>query len=57
MGKRLGKRPLGGPRRRSKENIKVDIREVEWRVNGTDSDQYSVAGVGISSSETSGSAS
>ena len=28
MGKRDGKRPLGRPRRRGEDNIKVDIHEV-----------------------------
>jgi len=30
MGKPEGKRPLGRPRRRWKDNIKVDIKEVGW---------------------------
>jgi hypothetical protein len=25
-----GKRPLGGPRRRWVDNIKMDLREIEW---------------------------
>ena len=28
MGKREGKRPLGGPRRRWEDNIKMDLQEV-----------------------------
>jgi hypothetical protein len=31
MGKPEGRRSLGRPRRRWKENIKVDLREVGWR--------------------------
>ena len=30
VGKPEGKRPLGGPRRRWKDNIKMDIQEMEW---------------------------
>ena len=30
MGKPEGKRPLGGPRRRWEDNIKMDLQEVEW---------------------------
>jgi hypothetical protein len=30
MGKPEGKRPLGGPRHRWKESIKIDIQEVLW---------------------------
>jgi hypothetical protein len=29
-GKREGKRPLGKPRRRLVDNIKMDLREIEW---------------------------
>jgi hypothetical protein len=25
-----GKRPLGGPRRRRMDNIKMDLRDIEW---------------------------
>jgi hypothetical protein len=25
-----GKRPLGGPRRRWEDNIRMDLREIEW---------------------------
>ena len=28
MGKREGKRPLGRPRRRKEDNVKMDLREV-----------------------------
>ena len=31
MGKPEGRRPLGRPRRRWEENIKMDLREVGWR--------------------------
>ena len=30
VGKSAGRRPLGKPRRRWKDNIKMDIREVGW---------------------------
>jgi hypothetical protein len=30
VGKPEGKRPLGGPRRRREENIKMDLQEVEY---------------------------
>jgi hypothetical protein len=30
VGKHEGRRPLGRPRRRWKDNIKVDLREVGW---------------------------
>jgi hypothetical protein len=30
MGKAEGKRPLGGPRRRCVDNIKMDFREIGW---------------------------
>jgi hypothetical protein len=30
VGKPEGKRPLGGPRRRCKDNIKIDHREIGW---------------------------
>jgi hypothetical protein len=30
MGKSEGKRPLGRPRRRWVDNIKMDIREIGW---------------------------
>jgi hypothetical protein len=35
VGKQEGKRPLGRPRRRWVDNIKTDLREIEW--NGMDS--------------------
>jgi hypothetical protein len=34
MGKPEGKRPLGRPRRRWVDNIKIDLREIGW--NGLD---------------------
>jgi hypothetical protein len=30
VGKPEGRRPLGRPRRRWEDNIKMDLREVEW---------------------------
>jgi hypothetical protein len=30
VGKPEGKRPLGGPRRRWVDNIKMDLREIRW---------------------------
>jgi hypothetical protein len=30
MGKPKGKRPLGRPRRRWVDNIKIDLRVIEW---------------------------
>jgi hypothetical protein len=30
MGKPEGKRPLGRPRRRCEDNIKMDLKEVGW---------------------------
>jgi hypothetical protein len=32
VGKPEGKRPLGRPRRRWVDNIKMDLREIEWDV-------------------------
>jgi hypothetical protein len=32
VGKPEGRRPLGRPRRRWEDNIKMDLREVGWRV-------------------------
>jgi hypothetical protein len=31
VGKPEGRRPLGRPRRRWEDNIKIDLREVGWR--------------------------
>jgi hypothetical protein len=30
VGKHKGKRPLGRPRRREEDNIKIDLQEVRW---------------------------
>jgi hypothetical protein len=30
VGKPVGKRPLGGPRRRWVDNIRMDLREIGW---------------------------
>jgi hypothetical protein len=32
VGKPEGKRPLGRPRRRWVDTIKIDLREIEWKV-------------------------
>jgi hypothetical protein len=32
VGKRLGKRPLGGPRRRWEDGVRMDLREIGWCV-------------------------
>ena len=45
VGKPEGKRPLGGPRRRWEDNIKMDLREVgcdprEWIDLAEDRDQW-----------------
>jgi len=31
LGRREWKRPLGGPRRRWEDNIKIDFQEMDWR--------------------------
>jgi len=31
VGKPEGKRPLGRPRRRWEDNIRMDLREIEWQ--------------------------
>ena len=36
MGKSDGKSPLGRLRRRWEDNIKMDLKEVEWNVNWID---------------------
>jgi hypothetical protein len=36
VGKREGKRPLGRRRHRWEDNIKMDLREVEWGVDWID---------------------
>jgi len=44
VGKPEGKRPLGRPRRRWEDNVKMDIREVggggDWRELGQDRDRW-----------------
>jgi hypothetical protein len=41
VGKPEGKRPLGRPRRRWEDNIKMDLREIEWGgMDWTDLVQY-----------------
>jgi len=44
VGKREGKRPLGIPRRRWEDNIKMDLREVgrggDWMDLAQDSDRW-----------------
>jgi hypothetical protein len=32
VGKPEGKRPLGRPRRKWEDNIRMDVREIEWKV-------------------------
>jgi hypothetical protein len=39
VGKPEGKRPLGRPRRRCVDNIKIDLREVGWDL-AQDRDQW-----------------
>jgi hypothetical protein len=34
--KHKGKSPLGRPRRRGEDNIKIDLQEVGWGMNWTD---------------------
>ena len=36
MGKHEGRRPLGRPRRRWEDNIKIDLREVGWDMDWID---------------------
>jgi hypothetical protein len=36
VGKSKGKRPLGRPRRRWEDNIKMDLEEVEFGADGLD---------------------
>ena len=40
VGKPKSKRPLGTPRRRWEDNIKMDSREVGWIALAEDSDQW-----------------
>jgi hypothetical protein len=47
VGKAEGKRPLGRPSRRREDNIRMDIKEVGWKVVGwihlaQDGDQWRV---------------
>jgi hypothetical protein len=37
VGEPEGKRPLGRPRRGCEDNIKLDLREIDWRWHGLDS--------------------
>ena len=39
VGKPEGNRPLGRPRRRWEDNIKMDLQEVGWGINCFDLDQ------------------
>ena len=36
VGEPEGKRPLGGPRRRLEDNIKMDLQEVRWSMDWID---------------------
>jgi len=55
-GKPEGKRPLGRPRRRWEDNIRMDIREIRWGdVDWKHLDQGLVAGSCEHSNERSGS--
>jgi len=40
VGKPEGERPLGRPRRRWENNIKMDLQEVEWIVLAGDRDRW-----------------
>jgi hypothetical protein len=40
VGKPEGKRPLGRPRRRWVDNIKMDLREMDWIDLAQDRDQW-----------------
>jgi hypothetical protein len=57
VGKPEERRPLGRPRRRWKDNIKMDLREVGWehRLDQSDSGWRQVAGCCECGDETSGS--
>jgi len=57
LGKPKAKRPLGGPKRRWENNIKMDIHEAEWEGHGLDwssSRWWQVAGSCKCGSELSG---
>jgi hypothetical protein len=36
VGRHKGRRPLGRPKLRWEDNIKMDLQEVEWRGHGLD---------------------
>ena len=58
MGKPEGKRPLGIPRRRWEDNIKIDLQEVGrglWGLDGVGSGYGQVAGAREYGNELSGS--
>jgi len=57
VGKPEGKRPLGRPRRRWEDNIKMDLWEVGggWRLDGVGSGQGQMAGTCECGNELSGS--
>jgi hypothetical protein len=40
VGKPEGKRPLGRPRRRWKDNINIDLVDIEWNVLCQNRDQW-----------------
>ena len=44
MEKSKDKRPLGRPRLRWEDNIKMDPKEIEWDVEWIDLDQVGVSG-------------
>jgi hypothetical protein len=45
VGRSEGKRPLGRPRRRWEDNIKLDLRDRWDKLNSPDSEQCPVAGI------------
>ena len=51
VGKPEGRRSLERPRRRGEDNIKIDIREVEWGMDWTDLAQCRGSGKGLSPSQ------
>jgi hypothetical protein len=40
VGKTDGKRPLGRPRRRWEDGIRMDLMEIGWRVQAQDRDRW-----------------
>ena len=59
MGKPEGKRPLGRPRHRWKDNIKMDLQEVgggrgDWMELAQDRDRWRALGEGLSGSINAG---